>query len=80
MDFYASFFTWGSVSGATYYKVKITNKKGKKELSFNNVSGTSQSITAKNRKKLAAKNKAYVKACNDTGCSAWSAAKSFTSK
>lgn len=72
--------TWSSVSGATFYKVKITNKKGKKELSFNNVSGTSQTISAKNRKKLAAKNKAYVKACNDTGCSDWSAAKSFTSK
>ena len=60
--------------------LKITNKKGKKVLNFNNVSGTSQTISAKNRRHLAAKNKAYVKACNDTGCSDWSAAKSFTSK
>lgn len=69
--------TWNAVSGATYYKLKITNKKGKKLLNYNNVSGTSQTITAKKRKFLAAKNKAYVKACNESGCSDWSAAKSF---
>lgn len=69
---------WGAKSGATFYKLRITNKSGKKTLlSYNNVTKTSQSITTKNRKKLKAVNKAQVRACNSAGCSAWSKAKQF---
>ncbi|PIW36536.1 MAG: hypothetical protein COW24_04990 [Candidatus Kerfeldbacteria bacterium CG15_BIG_FIL_POST_REV_8_21_14_020_45_12] len=62
--------SWNTVSGASYYKVFVKNKKGKKIITYSNVAKTKLSFTKKDKKKLKKSGlKATVLSCNAFGCS-----------
>lgn len=68
--------TWKAVSGATYYKLKISSKSGTKLLYFKELTSTSKKLSTSQQAKLKAKNYIKLWACMDSGCSA-AATKTF---
>lgn len=72
---------WTDAAGASFYKVKVTTKSGKKRFSYSKVSNSVKTFKKKHRKKLVSGKtyKVSVQACNAVGCSAWKT-KKFTVK
>lgn len=73
---------WGAADNADTYKLRLDRKKGskyKKVKVFKNITGLKKKVG----KKYLKAGKAYrfrVKACNEVGCSVWSAQKKFRTK
>lgn len=70
---------WKTVDGATYYKVQLRKKSGKKVKTFKNLTENKQAAT----KKYLKPGKTYkfrVKACDESSCSAFSDYKKFTTE
>ncbi len=67
--------SWPAVDGATFYKFKITTKKGKVLLRAKNLSQHKKILKKKWVQEhivVGRKYKISVRACNESGCSAWS--------
>lgn len=61
--------TWQAVTGATYYKLKISSKSGKKLLYFKDLTSISKKLSSTQQAKLKARNYIKLWACIDAGCS-----------
>lgn len=72
--------TWDAVDGADYYKVQLSKKKsGDRIKTFKHVNKLYKTIDKAYMKK-GRMYKARVAACNDAGCSEWSAYEAFQTK